>query len=116
MRKVYSVSFFLVVLPAFFVAASLPAFAGCTWSGRYNTNFGSMSLNQSGSSVNGSYKYKNGKISGSVSGNDLKGSWTQQGGSGWFRFTMDSSCNGFHGAWGYSQGTTMGGWGGDRAR
>lgn len=75
-----------------------------SFAGSWATNFGTMNLSQSGTSVTGTYVNAfsgvNGTIQGTVSGNTLNGTYTIGGGSGPIQFTINS--NTFDGNWGGS--------------
>ena len=53
--------------------------SAASWTGAWNTDFGAMSLTESGNHVTGTYAYCNGTatISGQVTGSTLTGTWTQ---------------------------------------
>ena len=87
------------------------------WEGYWNTNFGEMSLKQSGSSVQGVYTHDAGHINGTLKGNVLSGRWTEvptrkgPNDAGPFEFTLDGSS--FSGKWRYARdGATWADWNG----
>jgi hypothetical protein len=74
-----------------------------TWSGTWSTNFNTMTLTQSGTSVEGKYAYDDGHLKGTITGNVLKGRWdeapTRAGpnDAGPFEFTLSGKT--FTGPW-----------------
>jgi hypothetical protein len=84
------------------------------WSGSWSSDFGRMSLQQSGSRVTGSYDFKGGRLEGTVAGNVLRGRWTQTNDSGSFEFEMSADGRSFSGRWGYGDSLTRGKWNGSR--
>jgi len=61
-----------------FPLASSARVGSTPWAGKWrSTNFGVMTLKQTGSVVRGSYTYKGGRVSGTASGRVLRGTWTQ---------------------------------------
>jgi hypothetical protein len=75
-----------------------------TWEGVWDTNFGRMTLDASGS---GSYEWEYpGTITGHVQGDTLEGTWVQPGNQskGTLTFTMSSGGRGFTGEWQYDSG------------
>lgn len=85
--------------------------SGCDWTGTWDTDFGLMTLQQSGNTVIGSYSYSGGQIQGTISGNNLVGGWTETSSkTGTFDFTMATDCQSFSGKWRYG---TVGDWSGD---
>lgn len=76
-----------------------------TWSGTWNTNFNTMTLKQSGASVEGNYAYDDGHLKGAVTAKVFKGRWdeapTRKGpnDAGPFEFTMSSDGKSFTGRW-----------------
>ena len=90
------------------------------WTGSWKTNFKTMRLQQSGSSVSGNYEWDNGSITGTVSGNTLTGTWSETpsyrppNDAGDFEFTMAEDCNSFAGHWRYDSTGTWNDWGGTR--
>lgn len=69
------------------------------WAGTWETNFGTMSLTQNGTSVTGSYAYQSGSINGTVSGNTLTGTWVETDDRGTFSFTLSADGKSFSGSW-----------------
>lgn len=85
-----------------------------SFDGKWQTDFGVMTLTQNGTSVIGTYTYRNGSIDGTVSENVAKGTWTQNSSdlgnettSGDFEFVLSSDYNSFSGKWRYG---SSGGW------
>jgi hypothetical protein len=75
-----------------------------TWAGVWNTHFGQLTLDASGS---GHYTALNpGDLQGSVSGNLDQGTWNQPGNrkAGTFKFTMSGDGRSFTGVWAYNTG------------
>lgn len=92
-----------------------PANDNGAWVGKWNTDWGTMTLNQTGNDVTGNYEYDSGKISGTVSGNILKGTWSEYPtynpprDAGDIEFTLDGDS--FTGKWRYgSSGDWSGQW------
>ena len=86
--------------------------------GKWQTKWGIVTFDVSGSEVTGSYPHDSGKITGVISGNTLKGNWSEGPSfappkdAGEFEFTF-SSANKFTGKWRYgSSGTWRSGWNG----
>jgi hypothetical protein len=94
-------------------AASQSPF-GCSFAGIWDTDWGMMTLTQSGSQVTGSYPHDNGRFSGSVSGSTVRGTWSESpsytppNDAGDVELTLSSDCNSFTGRWRYG---TTGKWG-----
>jgi hypothetical protein len=92
-----------------------------TWTGEWDTNWGLMSLSQSGATVAGSYLHENGKISGTTAGRVFTGTWfeTPPGGfhdpSGPCTLTLAEDGDSFAGTWSYDHGGG-GDWTGTRVR
>jgi hypothetical protein len=76
-----------------------------TWSGTWSTNYGTMTLTQSGNSVKGTYTYDDGHLSGTLSLGELTGRWdeapTRAGpnDAGPFRFVLVGDGKSFSGDW-----------------
>jgi hypothetical protein len=109
----------IVFFSLFFILFSSGSVSGaveCDISGEWDSNWGLMNLEQSGSSVSGSYTWDDGKISGSYSGGILTGEWSESPSysppddAGGFVFTISDDCNSFSGTWGYGSESTGGGW------
>jgi hypothetical protein len=90
-----------------------------SWTGTWNTSFGSMHLTQSGDRVTGTYAYCDGTatISGTVSGSTLEGTWTQPCNSrnGRIDFVLATNGSSFTGTWGYGSAAPTNPWSGTRA-
>lgn len=92
----------------------------CTWSGKWNTDWGVMELNQIGSYVNGTFAHEGGRIESTVFGNKVLGIWSEAPShrpptdSGDVEFTM-VECGSFSGNWRYGSGSGWNGsWTGSR--
>lgn len=80
------------------VAAALAA----TFTGRWKTNYGSMTLRQDNDgNVTGQYKNGSviGDINGQVSGRVLIGTWTENSAHGDLKFTITADGYSFNGSW-----------------
>ncbi|MEZ5117712.1 MAG: hypothetical protein R2737_15740 [Candidatus Nanopelagicales bacterium] len=84
-----------------------------SWAGTWTTNWGTMTLTQSGATVTGTYT-SDGRLTGTVSGNTLTGRWSD--GPNWgpadggtFVFTRTST-TGFMGSWKHDDGQRSGTW------
>ena len=92
------------------------------WSGTWGSNWGQMTLTQSGNQVTGSYTHDNGRISATVSGNTLRGIWSEAPSyappddAGEMVFNMSADRQSFTGDWRYGStgGWQSGGWTGTR--
>jgi alkaline phosphatase D len=92
------------------------------WVGKWrSTNFGVMTLTQTGSVVRGSYTYKGGKVRGTASGRVLRGTWTQlptrrpPNDEGQFVFTLAANGKSWTSRWRYdSSGAWRTNWSGIR--
>ena len=76
-------------------AAQAPA----NFAGQWNSDYGPMTLLQSGSSVTGTYPSYSGTITGTVSGIVLTGNWSDTTGTGTLIFTLSADGNSFTGIW-----------------
>lgn len=99
-----------------------PSGAACDWSGRWETNWGIMTLQQAGDSVTGDYTHNQGRISGRVVGGKLIGTWSEYptysppNDAGDVELTISEDCRTFTGRWRYgSEGEWSGDWTGTRA-
>lgn len=83
------------------------------WSGRWNTTFGAIELNQVGSIVSGKYKDV-GYIEGTFNKESglLKGTFTNDGKMGYYEFKL--SGNNYSGRWGWNPSMTGGKWDGTK--
>lgn len=93
----------------------------CDWSGTWNTDWGTMQLQQSGDKVTGNYTHDQGRIDGTAFGSQLVGTWSEapsysppdDGGD--LEIVMSEDCQSFSGSWRYgSEGGWSGGWTGSR--
>ncbi len=91
---------------------SLPAaFAqNCDWTGTWETDWGTMELQQSGNTVTGTYTWDKGRIIGTAFENMLIGTWSEDAqenpysppdNAGDVEFTTDEYCYSFGGKWRY---------------
>ena len=103
------------------VATVVPA--GASVSGQYGTDYGGMTLIQSGADVQGNYDL--GRIAGRMEGDLLKGYWLKQGGScatevmgtrnhGRLEFRFDAARQSFLGYYGNCDGLPTNAWNGRR--
>ena len=78
-----------------------------TWTGVWDTDWGTMELTQSDGSVTGTYEHDQGQIQGTVQGNKLIGTWSEYPSyappddAGDFEFTLSPDGNSFSGRWRY---------------
>jgi hypothetical protein len=95
--------------------------------GEWQTDFGMMSLDRSGTMVEGNYEHNSGKISGSMERNILRGFWFQDradtrcerpknGTHYWGRLKFVFTGRTFTGSWGYCEDRPTADWNGHRAR
>ncbi len=91
------------------------------WAGTWDTSWGEMVLQQSGSSVTGTYTHDQGRIQGTVSGNKLVGLWSEAPSyspprdAGDVELNMSPDCKSFIGNWRYgSEGNWSEDWTGTR--
>lgn len=86
------------------------------WTGKWDTNFGAVYLNQYGDRVDGSYPCcGGGTIRGVVQGSRLVFEWVQPDSSGRGVFFLDAHGQAFSGTWGTGSSDTSGGaWNGTR--
>lgn len=91
-----------------------PQPSGCSFTGKWNTDWGPLTLTQSGSQVTGTYEHDNGRFSGTVQGSTVRGTWSEApsyappNDAGDAEFTLGSDCRTFTGRWRYG---TTGAWG-----
>ena len=91
--------------------------SNCAYSGSWSTDWGTMVLTQSGSTVTGTYEHDSGKLVGTLTDGVFVGKWSESpsysepndAGDEVFYFTND--CNSFTGTWQYGVHTT-GAWSG----
>lgn len=87
-----------------------------SWTGDWSTNWGDMTLTQTGSKVTGTYTHDQGKISGTVSGNTLTGTWSEDpsysppSDAGEVEFVMSEDGKSFTGKWRYGSEGSWGVW------
>jgi hypothetical protein len=91
-----------------------------SWAGTWRTDYGAMSLTQTGNMVRGTYAVCGGSatISGTVSGGTLTGTWNEQmcgNGSGALEFTMSGDGRSFTGKWARGSGVPTNPWNGTRS-
>ncbi|MBT8439007.1 MAG: hypothetical protein KJO91_04710 [Gammaproteobacteria bacterium] len=91
-----------------------------SFTGRWKTNWGIMTLNNNGS---GNYTHDKGKITGSVNGRTLKGTWSEApsysppNDAGDVEFTLSEDGDSFSGKWRYgAKGKFKSGWHGSRVK
>jgi len=98
------------------------ASAACDYSGTWVTNWGDMTITQSGQYgeiISGSYVHDSGKITGRLSGSTVTGKWSEAPtysgprDAGGFVFKFND-CNSFSGTYGYDQATSGSTWSGTR--
>ncbi len=87
-----------------------------SFTGSWDTNFGVLSMTQSGSAVTGTYSYQTGRLSGTVNGNVLSGTWVESDDQGTFTFTLSADGRSFDGSWKETSPdpSQSGGWDGTR--
>ena len=92
-----------------------------SWAGRWETNWGALTLTQSGTTVTGSYTHDGGKITGTVSGTTLTGTWSEgptfagPNDAGPLVFKLGADGKSFSGLWNYEGKTPDKSWNGTRA-
>lgn len=82
--------------------------------GIYATDFGEMTLQQSGVSVKGSYTHRDGRIEATLQGRTLTGWWYQSNGKGKFVFEFNEDYSSFTGKWSYNEAVPSGKWNGKK--
>lgn len=91
------------------------------WTGEWNTNWGVMSITQSGSVIRGAYTHDHGKLEGTASGRTITGRWSEApsyagpNDAGPIKFTLAADGKSFSGTWNYDGGGG-GSWSGTRLR
>lgn len=106
----------VATLAACLFAATATAQA-LNWNGVWLTNWGDMTLTQSGSTVTGSYTWDQGQVSGTVLGDTFSGTWTEApsrvppSDAGDLSLDMSRDGMSFRGYWRYGFGGTT--WSGD---
>jgi len=89
----------------------------CTWDGTWQSNWGSIVLQQVGDSVWGTYTHDAGRIAGRVAGSKFVGVWSESPSyspsrdAGDMELEMSADCRSFVGRWRYGIGGTS--WSGD---
>ena len=109
----------ILVLTILFVCslAAQPVSAACVWTGTWDTNWGTMTVDQKGETITGTYEHDNGRITGRVVGNMIIGTWSEAPGynppdnAGDFQLTISDDCRSFDGKWKY--GSRQGSWDGE---
>lgn len=93
----------------------------CDWSGTWDSNWGQMVFQQSGSILTGTYTHDEGQLQGTVSGNKFTGTWTEVPSrspphdAGDVELILSDDCNSISGNWRYgSTGDWSGSWTGTR--
>jgi hypothetical protein len=87
---------------------------GCSFTGTWDTDWGPMTLTQSGNQVTGTYEHDNGRFTGTVTGSTVRGTWSESpsyappNDAGDAELTLGSNCKSFSGLWRYG---TTGAWG-----
>jgi MscS family membrane protein len=120
-QKSYIISSILLLVIGCAVTASAWASLQADFTGRWKTNYGSLTLRQSADgSVSGQYNNGGtiGDINGSVSGNVLSGNWTENDGNGVVKFTLSDDGRSFKGRWSRhsGEGEPGGLWNGNKTR
>ena len=96
---------------------------GATWTGKWDTTFGPLVLEEKNGTVIGVYKYSNGGtpvlgvLKGTMSDNVLEFRWAEQqggAGSGRGRFFLSEDGRHFEGSWGNGDSISSGNWRGDK--
>jgi len=89
-----------------------------SWTGTWQTNWGTMYLVQTGNTVTGTYEFDEGKITGTISGNTLTGTWSESpsyappNDAGEIIFEMTDDGKGFDGEWRYGSEGVWANWDG----
>ena len=102
----------LLALAGALTAAAIPSSSAGplanTWAGTWSTNFGKMTLRQTGNTVEGNYTHRQGHLLGTVSGRVLRGKWDHAptrvgpGDAGDFEFTLSVDGKSWTGRWRYA--------------
>ena len=106
-RRSLGLASLVFVLLAVIPTATGRGTAADTWAGSWSTEFGPLTLTQTGTKVEGSYTHDSGHVVGTVSGNVFTGRWdeapTRTGPSdaGAVIFTLQSGGKSFTGRWSY---------------
>ncbi len=97
-----------------------PRAATPTWAGEWSTDWGTLTLAQSGSTVTGRYTYDSGRVEGTASGGTVTGRWSESPSyagptdAGTFTWSMSADGAAFRGTWTYEGGVGGGSWVGNR--
>ena len=85
-------------------------------SGVYKTDYGRMTINQTGNRITGNYESGNGTFDGFLNGNKLTGNWKNSSNarSGNFEFVFNSDFSSFSGKYGYNSDTPSRKWNGTK--
>ncbi len=81
-----------------------------TWGGAWSTDWGTMTLSQSGNAVSGTYTHDAGRIEGTASGSTVSGRWSEApsyagpSDAGTFTWTLSADGQSFSGKWTYDGG------------
>ena len=91
-----------------FATGDTKASGSGSFDGKWQTDFGVMTLTQNGASLLGTYTYRNGSLDGTVADNVARGTWLQNTSdssndvtSGDFEFVLSADGNSFSGKWRY---------------
>lgn len=116
-RKLLAILLTLIICAVpFTVMADVPGLY--SWEGLWDTNWGEMTLIQTGIKVSGTYTYDSGRIEGTISGNVLKGTWSESpsysppNDAGEVVFVMSEDGMSFTGEWRYGSEGDWGKWDG----
>jgi len=116
-RKLLGILLTLIICAVpFTVIADVPGLY--SWEGLWHTNWGKMTLIQTGTKVSGTYTYDSGRIEGTISGNVLKGTWSESPSysppddAGEVEFVMSEDGMTFTGKWRYGSEGDWGKWDG----
>ncbi len=91
------------------------------WTGTWDTNWGTMVLNQVGNQVSGTYTWDTGHIQGTVSGDVFTGTWSEEPSysppddAGDVQLTISGDGQSISGQWRYDSSGTWYSWNGTRA-
>jgi len=86
--------------------------------GEYTTDFGKMTLTQTGNGITGNYEGGNGTVKGIIEGNRFTGTWKNSSNSrtGNFDFVFNSNNSSFTGKYGYNNDTPSRKWNGTKTK
>jgi MscS family membrane protein len=104
-RRAFGILIVTMVILSAGAVSSLGSVAP-SFTGKWNTSYGTMTLRVDQDVVTGQYDNGGtiGDINGNVQGNVLKGTWTDKSGNGYVKFTLSSDGHSFKGNWGRSKG------------